>query len=257
MGDLPFGGGDGQSIRWPEGLRPSDGEVHFLWSFSFWGSIMEPATRWALRRSWGFCQRHGLLWVATSLAFLGWLGLHGPAIVYEDLMDRARLAFRGPKVLRPLRLRWALRDREPCLACRLGYGPHSPSRAPRRLLAQGRQMERVASFLAQTAPLWRRWICPRCARSGTAVLCRRHLLLAITGGRADLDAQESYVRLLFRGVHRFSQSFRWERKGTDTVDDRACLVAAVGWCQGWDVLLSLGSHILPPQSGVDVDGAVP
>jgi hypothetical protein len=218
---------------------------------------MEPATRGALRRGWGFCQRHSLLWLATEMAFLSRLGLHGPAIVYEDLMDRARLAFRGPKVLRPLRLRWALRDREPCLVCRLGYGPHSPSPASPRWLAQGRQIEGVASFLTQTAPLWRRWICPHCDRSGTAVLCRRHLLLAIKGGRGDLDAQESYVRRLWRGVHSFSHSFRWERKGTDTVDDRACLVAAVGWCQGWDVLSSLGSHIPPRQGEGDIDRAGP
>jgi len=40
-------------------------------------------------------------------------------------------------------------------------------------------------------------------------------------------------------VTRFGRSFRWELRGTDTGEDRAALISAVGWCSGWRPLLSI------------------
>ena len=41
---------------------------------------------------------------------------------------------------------------------------------------------------------------------------------------------------VFRKPHR---SFRWEWHGTATEENRACLIAAVGWCSGWSELLTM------------------
>lgn len=54
---------------------------------------MEPDVRRRLHRAWGMCGRHawGALAVETSYRY-GYL--HGPAALYEDLMDRARRTLR-------------------------------------------------------------------------------------------------------------------------------------------------------------------
>jgi len=96
-----------------EDLRPSPGEVHFLWFF-IQGSIMVPDTRAQLRRAWGMCRRHSFTLLAVEAAFRhGYL--HGPALLYEDLMERALAAFnlRGP--LQEIRVAHRLRDTGPCL----------------------------------------------------------------------------------------------------------------------------------------------
>lgn len=39
-------------------------------------------------------------------------------------------------------------------------------------------------------------------------------------------------------VLRYSQSFVWGYHGTETDEDRAALLSAVGWCRGWQGLLA-------------------
>lgn len=69
----------------------SDGELHYVWWF-IQGSIMEADVRWRLRRAWGMCQRHAWGALAAEAAFRDNY-FHGPAILYEDILERALRAF--------------------------------------------------------------------------------------------------------------------------------------------------------------------
>jgi hypothetical protein len=217
-------------------IRLSDGEVHFLWSF-IQGSIMIPETRRALRRAWGMCQRHSYGFLAVDAAFRhGWL--HAPTILYADLMERARAALDIGGLFWPARLAARLRARGSCLMCDLGYGPHSVGTLRPELLAQGQNPTEIARFVYVTAPFWRWAVCGRCEGSGTPNRCRPHLCEELAAGAAvDLDAQRTLVGEIHQHIQRYHRAFRWEDRGTDTVEDRAALISAVGWCSGWQVWL--------------------
>lgn len=201
---------------------------------------MEPSTRWRLRRSWGFCQRHALHYLLVETAFFPASGPHGVAILYEDLMQRAVTAFSGPPWLQRVLAPRRLRQPAPCFMCELGYGPRSAAGfIPERVLGQGRDARGLLTFLRETFPYWQVAVCGRCAGRGRSALCRPHFLRAGNLGEADLEGQAELIRCLFGRVQRYSRSFRWELRGTDTLADRAGLIAAMGWCQGWGPWLSL------------------
>jgi len=218
----------------------SDGEVHFLYWF-IQGSIMNPETRCRLRRAWGFCQRHALAHLAVEFAFRnGWV--HGCAVLYDDIMDRARLAFGGP--IRPrLWLALRLRQTAPCLMCELGFGPDSAATAPADILSRGREAAGLQAFGLITEPYWRPAVCAHClgqTATPQSPRCRPHLVADILARRpVDLPAQKELVASVCRVVSCYSRSFRLEFQGTDTVEDRAGLIAAVGWCSGWSEWLRL------------------
>lgn len=72
------------------------------------------------------------------------------------------------------------------------------------------------------------------------VRCRAHLCAEIEDGAADkLDAHRSLVRYIAHHIRRYNESFVWEMRGSDTVEDRAALISAAGWCGGWRGLLAL------------------
>ncbi len=239
-GPEPESGRDGPATG--PGFEPvlSDCEVHFLYWF-IQGSIMNPETRSRLRRAWGLCERHALAHLAVEFAFRnGWV--HGCALLYEDLMGRARQAFER-RVPVGLWLALGLRQTAPCLMCELGFGPHSPTTAPVEVLARGRQTVGLQAFARSTEPCWRPAVCVRCAgRAVTAQSprCRPHLLRdLLTRQPVDLGTQRELVVSIHGAVGRYSRSFRLEFQGTDTVEDRAGLVAAIGWCSGWSAWLRL------------------
>ena len=220
-----------------DGEPLSSGEVHFLGSF-IQGSIMLVETRRRLRLAWGMCQRHSLGALRVEAACRhGYL--HGPAILYADLMGCAVRAFdaHGPLLRRQLARR--LRERGPCLMCDLGYGPRSEGFVAPQMLAAGRDPNPLMRFLRATEPQWRTAVCGDCARNGALSRCRIHLREALrTGAALDLDAQRLLVTQVAERVQRFSDSFGWDKRGTDTAADRAALVSAAGWCGGWDALLT-------------------
>ncbi|MBI4011012.1 MAG: hypothetical protein HY359_01770 [Candidatus Rokubacteria bacterium] len=47
------------------------------------------------------------------------------------------------------------------------------------------------------------------------------------------------MRYIVDHVGVYSCSFRWECRGTDTAEDQAALVSAVGWCSGWQPWIPL------------------
>lgn len=220
-----------------DGEPLSSGEVHFLGSF-IQGSIMLVETRRRLRLAWGMCQRHSLGTLRVEAACRhGYL--HGPAILYADLMGRAARAFEAPLPLLRRQLARRLRERGPCLMCDLGYGPRSESFIVPQMLAAGRDPSQLVRFLRATEPQWRSAVCGVCARNGALARCRIHLREALrTGAVLELDAQRLLVAQILGHVQRFDDSFSWDKRGTDTPADRAALVSAAGWCSGWDALLA-------------------
>ena len=214
----------------------SDGEIHFLWHF-IQGSIMEPVMRQRLRRTWGFCQRHAWGFLAIECAFRDGY-LHGSAILYEDLMERAQTAFissrRGSAA-------WRLRNRGPCPMCDLGYGLHSVGYAQPAVLDRGRDSTNLRRFASETRQYWERYVCGQClGQGGMEPRCRPHLLADMSQGRlGNLEAEEGFVRYLLNHLKAYSRSFRWEWQDTETSEDRVSLISAVGWLSGWTELLEL------------------
>lgn len=233
-GGSPGGGPDQPRSWWPLG----DQEIHYLWWY-IQGSIMEPDVRRRLHRAWGMCQRHawGALAVEASYRH-GYL--HGPAILYEDLLGRARRAFAWTAPGRTRRVARRLRSTGPCLMCDLGLDRTRPAAAREELLAPGRDPEPFRALARRTAEHWRPTLCGRCLGDDGWPRCRVHLLEDLTAGRVDdLTAHERMVQTILDRVTAYRESFRWERRDTETDEDRAGLLSAVGWCSGWAAAVAL------------------
>jgi hypothetical protein len=225
--------------RTSNGLRLglATGEVHFLWHF-IQGSVMNPETRTSLRRAWGMCERHGFGFVAVEAAFRTRF-LHGSAVLYEDLMERAETALGDGGPVGTVRAVRRLRTTGPCLMCDLGYGAASEGYIPPGLMEPATNLEPLRAFAEAAAPHWRETVCGRCAGTGTPIRCRVHLREDLARGAARLVEHARLIRDVAERMRRYARSFRWENRGTDTSRDRAALVSAVGWCGGWRPWLAL------------------
>lgn len=231
--------------QWPEcgelmARPPSDGEVHYVWSFLLWGSVMDPGVRRQLRQGWGLCERHAWTLLSVEAAFRPHFP-HASTLVYQDLMSRARQAFLLMGPWKAERVRHALRERAPCIMCSIGYGPESHGTAPPGVLEQGRDATSLHRFAEATRPWWEPTVCGVCSGSGKPTRCRRHLRqeLRVGVGARRVDSPGRLVEYLSEHITRFARSFRWELRDTDTDEDRAALISAVGWCSGWRPLLSI------------------
>lgn len=217
----------------------SDGEVDFFWWF-IQGSLMDADVRARLYGHWGLCQRHTLAFFVVESAFRPH-SIHGCTILYADLMRRAlrHLSDEGLHSLVPDRLALHfLRESGPCHVCALGYGPASLGNAPPERLAQGRDVAAATRFATENAEGWLPFVCGVCAGNNATALCRNHLIAAIHehGWKSELAPRE-LVRSIASHLERFDDSFRWVKRDTDTVEDRGALIAAMGWCSGWQSLL--------------------
>lgn len=216
----------------------SNGEIHFLWWF-IQGSIMSPSARDRLWNAWGMCERHTWAFISVEAAFRqGYM--HGPSILYEDLMDRAQALFavRGP--LKPWRTMRRFREKGPCLMCEGGYGSHSKGMARAEIVQKGRDLSELRTLALETAPHWQKAICGRCAGDDSAERCRRHLIEEVTLGKIrNLSGHTELVNNIARHLRVYSRSFRYGYHGTATAEDRAALISAVGWCSGWKIFLSI------------------
>jgi len=221
-------------------LLLSKGEIHCLWSFMLWASIMNPETRRHLRQSWGLCERHGWGWLTMECS-LRQDYLHGPAILYEDIMERARVAFVGRLHFKALQRR--LRNRDQCLMCDMGYGPQSIGYPDKETLKAGRDFSNLRSFALKTRRYWEKYVCKLCmGEQGEGLLCRPHLLSELSYERLsqkDIDIQKHFVDYMSEQVRIYARSFRWEWRGTKTVENEASLIMAIGWCYGWTELLRI------------------
>lgn len=221
-----------------QGLELSPGEIDFLWWF-IQGSIMEPSTRYRLRKAWGMCERHAWGWMAVEASFREGF-LHGLSILYEDVMGLALAAFdlRGP-LQRP-RLKKRLRSKGPCNMCEQGYGATSKGFVKPKRLEQGRDLSQLQAFAQSTYPYWRRTVCGKCSGNRSTVRCRRHLIEDISNGLVpDLSPHRSLVSNLVHHMIKFTRSFQFEFQGTQTLEDAAALISCVGWLSGWGLFLSI------------------
>lgn len=230
----------------------SDGEIHFLWWF-IQGSIMNPETRTWLHRAWGMCDRHATGLLAVEAAYRrGWM--HASALLYLDLIERAigALTTRGP--LRTFRAIYRLRTSEPCLMCDLNLTAVSGGGASPELLERGRDRAELDRFARGTREFWQPLVCRRCDMAATGPLCRPHLLsVAMIDLAAELRSERAALGSVARHLVRYARSFRWEHRDTETPEDCAGLLEAVGWCSGWTGLLSITGpgHDDPPDGPID------
>ena len=222
----------------PVDAELSSGEVNFLFWF-MQGSIMDVEVRWALRKSWGLCPRHTAAWLMVEAAFRDDY-LHGPAVLFDDLMERACAAFdvRGPGT--GLRLARRLRPRAACHLCAMGVNEKSQGFIPGDRLVTGRDPTAWRRFAEESRDFWSTEVCGPCSGSASAKRCRAHLCADLTHGRGpDIDACRQDVLRIARHMSVYHNSFSWDFKDIDGVEDRAALISAAGWCSGWQGLLAL------------------
>lgn len=201
---------------------------------------MDVETRWRLRRAWGLCGRHGWGALATEAAFRGGF-LHGPAVLYLDLMERGFQAFRVRGALQTRRLARRLRATGPCMMCEMGLDQRSRGAARQELIAEGRDPSQILRFADKTRRYWRKTLCGRCVGHGSFPLCRPHLLEETSRGFVDDPAEHcALVKYILEHLRIYKQSFVWGYHGTETEEDEAALISAVGWCSGWQTWLSFG-----------------
>ena len=226
--------GADELLSWPL----PDGAVHFFYWF-IQGTIMYPDTRDALRGSWGFCARHAWACLSVEIAFRDRF-LLGPAILYEELLERAVrcLAARGP--FRRRRLLRTLLAKRPCIACELdienaGRGAFSQSR-----LDHGRDTEPLRAFALETENHWRKAVCGACSGDGSSLRCRPHLLQDLAAKVAiDQTAHWRNVQSALTDLTSFYRSLLWGYTGAVPAEQRASIFVAVGWMSGWRPLLDL------------------
>ncbi len=200
---------------------------------------MFPSTRDRLRRAWGLCDRHAWGFMVIDAAFRGGY-LHGPAVLYEDLIERAVIAMDVTGPISRGRMVRKLREREPCIMCEGRYGPDTKGAANADRVQKGRDLTELRLLARRTDPYWRPTICGRCAGTDAVQRCRRHLIEDIA---TDLvDNFDEHCQLVNDIAHRLSiyaQSFQLEFRHTRKDEDMAALISAVGWCSGWTTFLSI------------------
>jgi hypothetical protein len=230
----------------------SDGEINFLWAF-IQGGMMNVPTWQHLMRAWGFCERHAWIALSVEMAFRHRY-LLGPAILYRALVEQAVEATSPTAVVSPQRAAARrLAERGPCIICDAGI--RGPGAMPPARIERGRNVAPLRLYAEEYAPVWQPHTCPVCwPDAGGARPCRRHLIARLRrGGSAELAAEHGFLAGLARHVDAYGRSFVWEHTGSDTAEDRASLIAAVGWCSGWAPLMRLleaGAACFPAKAGV-------
>lgn len=228
----------------PDDLELSPGEIHFLWWF-IQGSIMSPETRKRLRKAWGMCERHAWGWMAVESAFRSGY-MHGPAILYEDVMGLALEALEMYGPLQHGRLRRRLRQKAPCLMCEEGYGPNSWGFVKENIVQQGRDLTELRVLAKRTSGYWREAVCGRCSGDNNPMRCRKHLIEdGRVGSSGNSSAPRTLVAYIVEHLGKYARSFQLELRGTQTVEDEASLISAVGWSSGWSLFLSLVDTTAP------------
>jgi hypothetical protein len=224
-------------------LAITEGEVNFLWSF-IQGSLMNIDTWSRLLDGYGFCQRHAWVHLSVEMTFREQY-LLGPTILYAALIEKALHAVSiTPRVTRYF-LEQKLRAGDACLLCALSITNSSPGASPRLRLCQGRDTRPLRTFASGLGRFWSDHVCDVCKNEdrnksrAELRLCRRHLLAEMRARRpVDLSFQQRMLHDLHDRVIRYQESFSAERPNASE-QDRAALIAAVGWCSGWRPLLDL------------------
>lgn len=226
----------------------SDGELAFFRRF-----IREPCGSShgmlgvAIER-WGFCQRHtlGLLAVCASIPRAG---LHTAGILYQRVMRNAitvlrRCASTGDGYGQ------SLCSEEPCPMCELGLNENSAGLIRREWLAFPHSLERLQPLLNDTFERWSPLVCSTCVHLAAGPLCRTHVAEALQAGSeaADIpavDRQLAMLATLDQRLTTYLETFLPESAGVDAEEGLAALIAAAGWCAGWEIFsLAVGYRLV-------------
>jgi hypothetical protein len=200
-------------------------------------SLADPAARHSMHASWGFCGRHSrsLLSVeARSESRLGFLS----ALVYVDLLEQALTALTVHGPLAGFHARSSLRSRGQCPLCVTGVEPDTESLTSGEtgLVPNPALSAAFGALVAESRPYWLPFACPKCLRTGKGTLCREHLRTTLPG--ASLPEARASLGALARSLIAYSRSFLEGGARRATAEERAGLMAAVGWCVGWREILA-------------------
>jgi len=124
--------------------------------------------------------------------------------------------------------------------CNMKYHSHSKGFMQAERARIGRDLGALRDLAVKTAPYWEKALCGRCAGTDSPQRCRRHLAEELSQGVIkDLSLHVSLLDDIEKHLRMYKRSFRHGYHGTDTDEDRASLISAVGWCSGWKTLLSI------------------
>ena len=216
-------------------IRISPGELAALRSLTLQipGSV-DPAASCA---SWGPCARHAfLLMVAECARFQR--DLRAPAALYSRLLRTAERELHRDPGSDPSDLAARIDDGDRCPVCKSHAAPARDEGLDRAALARG--AVEFQRFREETSRHWRRFVCATCGGERRAVRCRRHLACDLrAGARPDVERQRRMVEAIAGHLIRYARSFDWHHRGSETTEDRAALIAAIGWSSGWRLLIGL------------------
>ena len=218
-------------------LGITDGEVNFIQGFVHDGSIGAECGL-HLMRFWGYCERHAWVSLAVEMSVL-----HGfcsrSATLYADIL-RQGVAALAPNYRRRAVAR-ALSAGGSCMICSANPTRRGLLSVPE--LIEAKDPARLRSF-AQTSELyWRSDGCPRCISGMTGShLCRRHLIEALNEGASlNLEEERAHLHNVLARLENYAWSFSWGFNGIDGPEDRAALISAIGWSNGWSNLAAVVS----------------
>jgi hypothetical protein len=230
-----------QPVSTENKLAPTRAEINFLWSF-IQGSITVPETWNTLLRSYGLCERHAWMHLSIEMSFRDEY-LLGPTILYAELIEKALCAASRPQSTGQHALEYALRAHSPCFLCTMNLrNSEHAGASSRSRLDRGRDNSTLRAFAGRLEPVWCSWLCAQCAGRECAdpvsTACRQHLIAAMRAHMpVDMSTQRNMLQDLFHHVARYQESFLAD--GPNASDqDRAALIAAIGWCSGWRPLLA-------------------
>lgn len=199
---------------------------------------MIPETRHALRRAWGLCERHAWADLAVEMCFRRTL-LHGPALLYEDLLGRCIAALSRGGPFGTQRVVRRLRSHGPCLMCELNVYRAGRGGALQGTIERGRQTAPLWRFAVDHQEYWREAVCGICSGSNSQIRCRRHLVDQAGLGQDLVNSHVDMIAEVFGRVKLLARSYVWGNRGTDRPQDRAALISAAGFMSGWRPLLVL------------------
>lgn len=226
----------------------SDGELAFFRRF-----IRHPSTGsngmldCAIER-WGFCQRHtlGLLAVCASIPRAG---LNTAGLLYQRTIQNALSVLRRCTST-DVSYRQTVCSEEPCPMCELGLNEYSAGLIRREWLTLQHSLERLQSLLNDTFEHWSPFVCGTCVSSATGPLCRSHADAALLAGGAPFDVSAlgrelAALDALNGQLLAYLETFLPEGTGVDTGEGAAALIAAAGWCAGWEMVsLAIGYRLV-------------
>jgi hypothetical protein len=124
--------------------------------------------------------------------------------------------------------------------CDMGLTSASRGIARPELIVQGRDLNSFRAFADRTKDYWERVACQRCCGNDGQPRCRLHLMERIARADfVDLAGERRFIEHILKHVTAYARSFRWECRNTETDEDRAALISAVGWCSGWSAFIQV------------------